>query len=117
VLAQRLVRRLCTYCKTAYLPPPDLLRQVGVRRESIGDRQFFYGRGCPTCGQSGYRGRLGIFEWLRVSEPVRDLITAKAPTLVIREKAIEHGMRPLREDGMRALFDGFTAIEEIVKYT
>ncbi|MDO8542675.1 MAG: ATPase, T2SS/T4P/T4SS family [Opitutaceae bacterium] len=117
VIAQRLVRRVCLHCKSSYLPPADLLSQVGIARESVGDRQFYYGRGCPSCSQSGYRGRLGIYEWLRISEPVRDLITAKAPTLVIRQKAIEQGMRTLRDDGMRAIFDGHTTIEEVIKYT
>jgi type IV pilus assembly protein PilB len=117
VLAQRLVRRVCTQCKTSYVPPAELLSQIGVTRENIGSRQFSYGRGCPNCSQSGYRGRMGIYEWLRVSDPVRDLITAKAPTLAIRAKAIEQGMRTLRDDGLRAIFDGHTAIEEVVKYT
>ena len=105
VLAQRLVRRVCTQCRTAYVPPQELLTQVGISRDSIGNRKFFYGKGCPNCNQAGYRGRLGIYEWLRVSEGVRDLITQKAPTLAIRQKAIEGGMRPLREDGLRAIFD------------
>src|SRR5581483_6714110 len=70
VLAQRLVRRVCVHCKTAYLPPADLLAQLGIARESVGERQFFYGRGCPSCNQGGYRGRLGIYEWLRVGAPV-----------------------------------------------
>ncbi|HUR58116.1 MAG TPA: ATPase, T2SS/T4P/T4SS family, partial [Opitutaceae bacterium] len=117
VLAQRLVRRVCTHCKSAYVPPPEMLQQLNIGRDSIGDRQFFFGRGCPSCSQSGYRGRMGIYEWLRASDPVRDLITAKAPTLVIRQKAIEQGMRTLRDDGMRAIFDGNTSIEEVVKYT
>ncbi len=117
VIAQRLVRRVCTQCKSSYIPPADLLSQVGIARDSVGNRQFYFGRGCPTCSQSGYRGRLGIYEWLRVSEPVRDLITGKAPTLVIRQKAIEQGMRTLRDDGMRAIFDGHTSIEEVIKYT
>jgi type IV pilus assembly protein PilB len=117
VLAQRLVRRICTHCKSAYVPQPDMLQQLNLGRESIGDRQFFFGRGCPSCSQSGYRGRMGIYEWLRVSDPVRDLITGKAPTLVIRQKAIEQGMRTLRDDGLRAIFDGHTSIEEVVKYT
>jgi type IV pilus assembly protein PilB len=117
VLAQRLVRRICVHCKSAYVPPPDMLQQLNLSRESAGDRQFFFGRGCPSCGQSGYRGRMGIYEWLRGSDPVRDLITAKSPTLVIRQKAIEQGMRTLRDDGLRAIFDGHTSIEEVVKYT
>ncbi|PAW69011.1 MAG: type II secretion system protein GspE [Opitutia bacterium Tous-C1TDCM] len=117
VLAQRLVRRVCVQCKTSYLPPAELLSQVGISRENVGNRQFFFGKGCPTCSQSGYKGRLGIYEWLRLSEAVRDLVTQRAPTLVIRQKAIEQGMRTLRDDGMRAIFDGNTSIEEVIKYT
>jgi type IV pilus assembly protein PilB len=117
VLAQRLVRRVCTQCRTSYLPPADLLSQLGIARENVGNRQFFYGKGCPTCNQSGYKGRLGIYEWLRMTEAVRDLVTQRSPTLVIRQKAIEQGMRTLRDDGMRAIFDGNTSIEEVIKYT
>ncbi|MBL9202113.1 MAG: type II secretion system ATPase GspE [Opitutaceae bacterium] len=117
VLAQRLVRRVCVQCKSSYLPPDDLLHQLGIARENVGSRQFFFGKGCPTCSQSGYKGRLGIYEWLRMSEAIRDLVTQKAPTLVIRQKAIEQGMRTLRDDGLRAIFDGHTSIEEVIKYT
>ena len=117
VLAQRLVRRVCVQCRTSYIPPADLLAQLGIAKESIGSRQFFYGKGCPTCSQAGYKGRLGIYEWLRMSEALRDLVTERAPTLVIRHKAIEQGMRTLRDDGLRAIFDGNTSIEEVVKYT
>ncbi|MEY2881675.1 MAG: hypothetical protein RLZZ15_4055, partial [Verrucomicrobiota bacterium] len=117
VLAQRLMRRICTQCKSSYEPPADLLSQLGIRRDSVGDRQFFYGRGCPTCTQSGYRGRLGVYEWLRMTEAVRDLVTERAPTLEIRQKAIEQGMRTLRDDGLRSIFDGHTSIEEVIKYT
>ncbi len=117
VLAQRLVRRICPQCRTSYEPPPALLAQLGLTRASIGDRPFFYGRGCSHCSQTGYRGRMGIYEWLRMSEAIRDLIVAKAPTLLIRQKAVEQGMRTLRDDGLRAIFDGATTIEEVVKYT
>jgi len=117
VLAQRLVRRICVNCKTSYVPSGELLTQLNVAKENIGNRQFFYGKGCPTCSQSGYRGRLGIYEWLRLSEALRDLVTQRAPTLVIKQKAIEQGMRTLRDDGLRAIFDGHTTIEEVIKYT
>ena len=117
VLAQRLVRRVCVQCKTSYIPADDLIAQLGIPRDQIGSRQFFYGKGCPTCSQSGYRGRMGIYEWLRMSEALRDLVTQKAPTLVIKQKAIEQGMRTVRDDGMRAIFDGNTSIEEVIKYT
>jgi type IV pilus assembly protein PilB len=117
VLAQRLVRRICVNCRTSYVPSGELLTQLNVAKENIGNRQFFYGKGCPTCSQSGYRGRLGIYEWLRLSEALRDLVTQRAPTLVIKQKAIEQGMRTLRDDGLRAIFDGHTTIEEVIKYT
>ena len=117
VLAQRLVRRVCRQCKAAYEPADAMLQQLGVRRESVGDRQFYYGKGCPVCMQTDYHGRMGIYEWLRMSEAVRDLVVQRSPTLVIRQKALEQGMRTLRDDGLRAIFDGHTTIEEIVKYT
>ncbi|MBC7956217.1 MAG: pilus assembly protein PilB, partial [Cytophagales bacterium] len=70
-----------------------------------------------VCNNSGYKGRLGVYEWLPVSEPVRDLIMQRAPTLMIRQKALERGMRTLRDDGLRAIFDGATSLEEVIKYT
>ncbi len=117
VLAQRLVRRICRTCRTAYEPPGALLQQLGIDPVDIGNREFFYGKGCPTCNNSGYKGRMGIYEWLRMTESVRDLVVQRAPTLVIKQKALEQGMRTLRDDGLRAIFDGATSIEEVVKYT
>ena len=117
VLAQRLVRRICKSCRTAYEPPAVLLQQLGIDPVDIGNREFFYGKGCDICSNSGYKGRMGIYEWLRMSESVRDLVVARASTLVIKQKALEQGMRTLRDDGLRAIFDGATSIEEIVKYT
>ncbi len=117
VLAQRLVRRVCKKCRTAYEPDSALLNQLGIDPIDIGNREFFYGKGCDQCSNSGYRGRLGIYEWLRLSEAVRDLVVQRAPTLVIKQKALEQGMRTLRDDGLRSIFDGATSIEEVVKYT
>jgi type IV pilus assembly protein PilB len=117
VLAQRLVRRICTKCRTPYEPPASLLQQLNIDPIDIGKREFFYGKGCEHCANSGYRGRLGIYEWLRMSEGVRDLVVQRAPTLVVKQKALEQGMRTLRDDGLRAIFDGITSIEEVVKYT
>ncbi len=117
VLAQRLVRRICSDCRTAYTPGAGLVQQLGLRPEDIGDRQFFYGKGCDICHDTGYLGRLGIFEMLRMTDPLRDLVTSKTPTLMIRQRALEHGMRTLRDDGLRAIFNGATTIEEVIKYT
>lgn len=117
VLAQRLVRRICKSCRTAYEPPAALLHQLGLDPVDIGNREFFYGRGCEHCSNSGYKGRMGVYEWLRLSESVRDLVVERASTMVIKQKALEQGMRTLRDDGLRAIFDGATSIEEIIKYT
>jgi len=117
ILAQRLVRRICTKCRTPYEPPATLLQQLNIDPIDIGKREFFYGKGCEHCSNSGYRGRMGIYEWLRMSEGIRDLVVNRAPTLVVKQKALEQGMRTLRDDGLRAIFDGATSIEEVVKYT
>ena len=117
VLAQRLVRKICSGCRTPYEPNETLLRQIGLSVHDIGDKNFYYGTGCDQCNQTGYRGRKGIYELLNISEPIRDLITQRAPSVVIRQKAIELGMNTLRADGLRSIFEGETTIEEVVKYT
>ncbi len=117
VLAQRLIRKICSKCRTAYEPTEAVLSQLGLSAHEIGDKDFYYGAGCETCNQTGYRGRKGIYELLNVSDPIRELINQRAPSVVMKQKAIEIGMRTLREDGMRSIFDGDTTIEEVLKYT
>ncbi len=117
ILGQRLVRRICPSCKTAYEPDQDIIDMLGVDPIEIADKQFFFGKGCPDCNGSGYKGRQGLFELLLVNDALRDLITARAPTLVLKQKAIELGMRTLRDDGLRAIFDGATTVDEVLKYT
>jgi type IV pilus assembly protein PilB len=117
VLAQRLVRTVCKKCRTPFEPTESQLSMLNLSPHDVGDKVFYYGRGCATCNDTGYRGRRGIFELLVASEAVRTLINEKAPTVVIRQKAIELGMSTLRDDGLRGIFDGDTTIEEVVKYT
>lgn len=117
VLAQRLLRTICKDCRTPYEPSESLLNQLGVSSHELGDKEFYTGRGCEVCDQSGYRGRRGLFELLDITDPIRDLITERAPTVVIKQKAIELGMQTLREDGLRNIYDGNTTIEEVLKYT
>ena len=117
ILAQRLVRRICKNCRTAYEPSHDLVEILDVDPLEIADKDFFYGEGCPQCSSTGYRGRVGLFEMIVVSDAIRELINERAPTLAIKQKALEQGMRSLRDDGLRAIFDGNTTIEEIIKYT
>ncbi len=117
VLAQRLLRRVCRSCKTAYEPDKDVVSMLEVDALEIAGKQFFFGKGCPECNRSGYKGRQGLFELMPINDGIRTLITQKAPTLVLKQKSIESGMRPLREDGLRCIFDGLTTIEEVLKYT
>lgn len=117
VLAQRLVRTICKRCKTPFEPTENQLALLNLTPHDIGDKMFYYGRGCSACNDTGYKGRKGIFELLVVSEPIRVLINERAPTAVLKQKAIELGMVTLREDGLRNIFDGETTIEEVVKYT
>jgi type IV pilus assembly protein PilB len=117
VLAQRLVRTVCKGCRTPFEPTESQLSLLNLSPHDVGDKVFYYGRGCSICNDTGYKGRRGIFELLIASEPVRRLINEKAPTVVVRQKAVELGMITLREDGLRGIFDGDTTIEEVVKYT
>jgi type IV pilus assembly protein PilB len=117
VLAQRLVRTICKNCKASYEPNESILTQLGVAVHELGDKDFFTGRGCEVCGNSGYRGRKGLYELLDVTDPIRELITDRAPTVVVKQKAMELGMQTLREDGLRNIYLGHTTIEEVLKYT
>jgi type IV pilus assembly protein PilB len=117
VLGQRLVRTVCKKCRTPFEPTESQLSLLNLSPHDIGDKVFYYGRGCATCNDTGYKGRKGIFELLIITEPIRALINEKAPTIVIRQKAVELGMITLRDDGLRGIFDGETTIEEVVKYT
>ncbi len=117
ILAQRLVRTICKECKTPYEPNESILSQLGISAHELGDKQFFTGAGCDACGQSGYRGRRGLYELLNVTDPIRELITARAPSVVLKQKAVELGMNTLREDGLRNIYAGTTTIEEVLKYT
>jgi len=117
VLAQRLVRTICKNCRTPFEPTEEQLAMLNLSPHDLGDKVFHYGRGCSTCNDTGYKGRKGIFELLIMAEAVRGLINERAPTVVLRQKAVELGMVTLREDGLRSIFEGDTTIEEIVKYT
>jgi type IV pilus assembly protein PilB len=117
ILGQRLLRTICEDCRQPYSPSAALLGELGLSPEDIGDKEFFTGAGCDNCGNSGYRGRQGLFELLDISDPIAEMITERAPTVVLRQKAIELGMSTLREDGLRNIYNGNTTIEEVLKYT
>lgn len=117
VLGQRLIRKICQSCKTTYEPSETVLAQLGLTAHDIGDKNFYFGKGCDVCNSSGYKGRKGIYELLNINDPLRELINQRAPSVVMKQKAIELGMMTLREDGLRSIYEGLTTIEEVLKYT
>ena len=117
VLGQRLLRSICRQCRTTYTPSESLLAELGISPQDIGNRQFFYGKGCDACNNTGYKGRKGIYELLRLSDPIRELINERAPTVTLKQKAVELGMVTLRQDGLRSIFAGDTTVEEVLRYT
>jgi type IV pilus assembly protein PilB len=116
-LAQRLVRTICRRCRSPFEPTENQLSQLNLSPHDVGDKVFYYGRGCDMCNDSGYKGRKGIYELLVISDPIRNLINERAPSIVIRQKAVELGLTALRDDGLRCIFNGDTTIEEVLKYT
>ena len=117
ILAQRLGRRVCKNCKTYYVPSDSDLERLGIDRSVVGDHKFCYGRGCPNCNHTGYKGRKALTELLVVNNEIREMIANEAPANHLREKARELGMRTLREDGLAAVMNGETTVDEVVRYT
>ncbi len=117
VVAQRLVRTVCRECKVSYEPGPEVLVELDLRPEDLQGKRFAYGRGCRTCNNTGYKGRTALFEILRFSEPIRQMVLDGASADQLREQARREGMRTLRESGLLAIFDGVTTVEEVIRET
>jgi len=117
IVAQRLVRKICTKCKTPFEPTETQLMELGLLPEDIKGKQFFYGRGCKTCNKTGYRGRTALFEIMTFNDEIRQLIMDNASTNILREAAQKAGMKTLRENGLALIYDGITTIDEVVKET
>ena len=117
VLAQRLIRTICKKCSSPFEPTDKQVELLGMNPSDLSDSQFHYGRGCSSCHDTGYTGRRGIFEFLTVNDEIRELINQIAPTIVVRQKAVEQGMTTLRQDGLRGIHDGDTTVEEVLRYT
>jgi type IV pilus assembly protein PilB len=117
ILAQRLVRKICEDCRTEFEPSPEMLMELNLRPADVAGKKFYYGRGCDRCNNTGHRGRMGIFELVIVNDEIRDMISSGASTDQLRQCCKKLGMTTLRESGMRALFDGKTTIEEVVRET
>lgn len=117
VLAQRLVRTVCSKCRSPFEPTENQLSQLNLSTFDVGDKTFYYGRGCETCNDTGYKGRSGIYELLTINDPVRTMINERIPAVIMRQRAVEMGMATIRDDGLRLIFEGKTTVEEVVRYT
>ncbi len=117
IVAQRLVRRICNNCKEEYRPSSEELLELKLHQEDVEGRTFFRGKGCSTCNNSGYRGRLALFEIMEFDDALRELILSQASTTVLRVEAQKRGMRSLRESGLLSIYDGQTTIDEVVRET
>jgi type IV pilus assembly protein PilB len=117
ILAQRLVRKICTECRTEFEPSDELLMELQLPIEQARQYSFYYGKGCARCNNSGYKGRTGIYELLEINDDVRDMITSDASVDDIRNFARTQGMTTLRESGLKLIFDGVTTIDEVVRET
>jgi type IV pilus assembly protein PilB len=115
VLAQRLVRVVCSKCKQPYTPPDSVLESAGITPEMAKGAKFMKGKGCGNCSKSGYRGRLGIFELMMMTNKLRELAFAGASTQEIRRVALSQGMTALYSDGIRKVLNGTTTVEEVFR--
>jgi type IV pilus assembly protein PilB len=117
IVAQRLIRKICSECKEEYRVPLEALIDIGFSEDEARDVTIYKGRGCPLCGNTGYKGRVGLFEVLEVSDNIRELILVGASAIEIRRKAVEEGMIALRASGLEKLKVGLTTIEEVLRET
>lgn len=117
VLGQRLVRRICSECRTQFEPSDELLMELQIPLETARQYNFYYGRGCARCNNTGYKGRVGLYELMNVTDDIRDMVVADASIDDVRELARSQGMVTLREAGLKLIFDGVTTIDEVVRET
>ena len=117
VLAQRLVRKICINCREEFQPGPDQLLELNLTPEMVAGKKFFYGKGCDTCNNTGYKGRMGIHELLVMTDELRDLISKEASTDELRDLCVKSGMKTLRWSGVNAIHQGLTTMEEIIRET
>jgi len=117
IIAQRLVRKICMNCKAEYTPGEEQLMELELRLDDVQGRKFWYGKGCEACNNTGYRGRLGIYEIMTLDDDMRDMIVKHASTQVLRAESRKRGMKTLRQAGLMSIYDGVTTIEEVVRET
>ena len=117
ILAQRLVRVICPQCKELYTPDAESLKSIGITADQLGGKKIYRGRGCPSCLNTGYRGRTGIFEFMFLDDEVKNLVLKTTDSNEIKRRAVDHGMITIREDGAQKVLKGITTIEEVFRVT
>ncbi|NIP16906.1 MAG: type II secretion system protein GspE, partial [Gammaproteobacteria bacterium] len=117
ICAQRLVRRICRECKEIFTMPAQAMQDIGFAADDIGRIKLYKGAGCQTCNNTGYKGRIGLYEVMEVTDGLRELILCGASSLELKKKAEEDGMVNLRQSGLRKIKDGITTVEEVVRET
>jgi len=117
ILAQRLVRRVCTHCKDEIRPSQEMLAELQLNDDDLAGKTFYRGKGCEICNNTGYKGRVGLFELMVMNDELRDMIMRNASTDDIRDRAKSYGMVTLRDAGMQAVYGGTTTVEEVVRET
>jgi len=117
IIAQRLVRKICRDCKKQFEPNEDTLLELGLTGDEVAGKKFYYGKGCEQCNNTGYRGRVGVFEIMTFNDELRDLVVKRSSTTVLRAAARRNGMRLLRDNGLDLVYDGITTIEEVARET
>jgi type IV pilus assembly protein PilB len=117
VLAQRLVRKICNFCRTPFTPSPEVAMELGMSAEEAAGKPFFYGKGCEKCNNTGYKGRMGLYELLIMNDTLREMVVSEASLDEFRSACRKFGMRTLRESGLKAIHDGLTSIQEVIRET
>jgi type IV pilus assembly protein PilB len=117
VLAQRLVRKICRECREPTMPSTDTLAQLDLSPDDVIGKRFFRGRGCPACNNTGFKGRIGLFEFMPMNDRIRELINQGASTEKIRDAALQTTMIPLRTSGLEKVYAGVTTLEEVIRET
>jgi len=117
VLAQRLVRKICANCRSEFSPSVEVSLELGMTQDEAAQKKFFYGKGCEKCNNTGYKGRMGIYELLLLNDQLREMIVAESSLDEFRTACRKSGMRTLRETGLKQIHEGMTTIEEIVRET
>jgi type IV pilus assembly protein PilB len=117
IQAQRLIRRVCKDCKKEHQTPAEAMIEVGFTPDEVRTLKTYKGRGCQSCNGTGYKGRVGLYEVMEVTDEIRELILIGASALELRKRAIEDGMITLRESGLHKIRAGITTLEEVVRET